>query len=99
MTLFFCKGCRQPKAPSLKRKGRTFRPGLSLVNLASKRSVRRDHPGPEMLLHEHQNTQQHREQDAVNEGAREDVALMPPQVADSRPGGDILRRNHLGENA
>ena len=51
-----------------------------------------------MLLQEHQNAQQHGEDNAVQEGAAEDAGFLPFQVTDRHTGGDILWRDHLGED-
>src|ERR1700688_2303328 len=58
-----------------------------------------DHPGDEVLLDGDESAEQDRQHDAVDEGARENRALLACHVRHRNSGCDILRRDHLTHDA
>ncbi len=78
--------------PVERRPVRLGHPQAQTVTLAG------DHPREDVLLQKHQPAKDQSQDDAVLEGAGQDLALAALQVGDGGAGGDVLRRDHLAHH-
>jgi len=63
------------------------------------RNEMRNDSGHEVLLHDHDDHQNQRQNDAVDESTRQHRAFLAFQVGDRHTGRDVLRRNHFAQDS
>src|SRR5580692_11787778 len=74
-----------------------FMPGGARASLACGEA--RNDAGHDVLLNDHDHDQHQGQNDAVNERPCQNRSLFALQVRDAYSGGDVLRRDHLAEDA